>query len=390
MLKPQLYIEHIDGWADSLHRHTSTTEGRERVCLSETDKGHRGIARMLRTGRCDDGFGCRAASARLWSLIAVRPSRQSRWRDRKVASRFSYAIEQRFEPVYAHSPPPTTLDGVQIRPHCAPAGMRPSGETQAERTGLALLPARSAIGPAGNAGGNRGRPRRTAGPGAARSRDGSRRDHQDPAGDRARPAAGHLVRHGPGDPVRLAETGSGQLVPGRRRPVPASGPALALPGEAGRAGGSPRLVRGRARGRRQRPGVEEITAEASAASLPASRRTGADSCLRYLNARHEYLRYDQALAEGWPIATGVIEGACRHHRRPPRHRRGQMGPGRRRSRPHPPRSDQQRQLRRVLELPPRPRAPAPLSRHQAGEIRTRRLSGYLTPAELHLIRTFAP
>ena len=65
-------------------------------------------------------------------------------------------------------------------------------------------------------------------------------------------------------------------------------------------------------GRRQRQGVEKITAEASAASLPASRRTGADSCVRYLNARHEYLRYDQALAEGSPIATGVIEGACRH------------------------------------------------------------------------------
>jgi hypothetical protein len=58
--------------------------------------------------------------------------------------------------------------------------------------------------------------------------------------------------------------------------------------------------------------AEEITAEASAASLPVSRRTGADSCTRYLNARHEHLRYDQALAEGWPIATGVIEGACRH------------------------------------------------------------------------------
>ena len=57
---------------------------------------------------------------------------------------------------------------------------------------------------------------------------------------------------------------------------------------------------------------QEITPEASAASLPASRRAGADSCTRYLNARHEYLRYDQALAEGWPIATGVIEGACRH------------------------------------------------------------------------------
>ncbi len=57
---------------------------------------------------------------------------------------------------------------------------------------------------------------------------------------------------------------------------------------------------------------EEITAEASAASLPTSRRTGADSCVRYLNARREYLRYGQALADGWPIATGVIEGACRH------------------------------------------------------------------------------
>ena len=91
-----------------------------------------------------------------------------------------------------------------------------------------------------------------------------RRDHQDPAGDRARPAAGHPVRHGPGDPVRLAETGSGQLVPGRRRPVPASGPALALPGEAGRAGGSPRLVRGRARGHRPpvRPGHRQTAARA--------------------------------------------------------------------------------------------------------------------------------
>jgi hypothetical protein len=57
---------------------------------------------------------------------------------------------------------------------------------------------------------------------------------------------------------------------------------------------------------------QEITAEAGTAGLPASRRAGADSCTRYLNARHEYLRYDQALAKGWPIATGVIEGACRH------------------------------------------------------------------------------
>jgi hypothetical protein len=58
--------------------------------------------------------------------------------------------------------------------------------------------------------------------------------------------------------------------------------------------------------------AEEIAAEAGSAGLTPSRRTGADACVRYLSARHEYLRYDQALAEGWPIATGVIEGACRH------------------------------------------------------------------------------
>ena len=56
----------------------------------------------------------------------------------------------------------------------------------------------------------------------------------------------------------------------------------------------------------------EITAEADAASLAATQRTGADACVRYLTTKHEYLRYDQALAAGWPIAAGVIEGACRH------------------------------------------------------------------------------
>lgn len=32
----------------------------------------------------------------------------------------------------------------------------------------------------------------------------------------------------------------------------------------------------------------------------------------YLQAKEPYLDYPRALAEGWPIATGVIEGACRH------------------------------------------------------------------------------
>jgi hypothetical protein len=34
--------------------------------------------------------------------------------------------------------------------------------------------------------------------------------------------------------------------------------------------------------------------------------------LRYLEAKQPYLDYPAALANGWPIATGVIEGACRH------------------------------------------------------------------------------
>jgi hypothetical protein len=56
----------------------------------------------------------------------------------------------------------------------------------------------------------------------------------------------------------------------------------------------------------------EIAAQADAAGLTAAQRNGADACVRYLTAKQEFLRYDQALAAGWPIATGVIEGACRH------------------------------------------------------------------------------
>ena len=37
-----------------------------------------------------------------------------------------------------------------------------------------------------------------------------------------------------------------------------------------------------------------------------------DKCANYLKKYKKYLRYDEALAAGTPIATGVIEGACRH------------------------------------------------------------------------------
>ncbi len=41
-------------------------------------------------------------------------------------------------------------------------------------------------------------------------------------------------------------------------------------------------------------------------------RKPVDDCARYLLNNRPYLRYDVFLAEGFPIATGVIEGACRH------------------------------------------------------------------------------
>jgi hypothetical protein len=37
-----------------------------------------------------------------------------------------------------------------------------------------------------------------------------------------------------------------------------------------------------------------------------------DRAVTYLTNNHPYMRYDKALANGWPIATGLIEGACRH------------------------------------------------------------------------------
>jgi len=39
---------------------------------------------------------------------------------------------------------------------------------------------------------------------------------------------------------------------------------------------------------------------------------GADRCADYLTNKAPYLDYATALERGWPIATGVIEGACRH------------------------------------------------------------------------------
>ncbi|MGM0597777.1 MAG: hypothetical protein ACQES9_12145, partial [Myxococcota bacterium] len=42
------------------------------------------------------------------------------------------------------------------------------------------------------------------------------------------------------------------------------------------------------------------------------RRKPIDKCIRYLKKHLKYLRYNIALSRGYPICTGVIEGACQY------------------------------------------------------------------------------
>ncbi|MBM7168096.1 ISKra4 family transposase [Streptomyces sp. G44] len=53
----------------------------------------------------------------------------------------------------------------------------------------------------------------------------------------------------------------------------------------------------------------EMTVQATAEQLPATRRDAILTCARYLTGHLDQLRYDTALAAGWPIATGAVEGA---------------------------------------------------------------------------------
>ena len=46
--------------------------------------------------------------------------------------------------------------------------------------------------------------------------------------------------------------------------------------------------------------------------LPQSKWDKVEDCLTYFAARSEYMRYDEYLAAGYPIGSGVVEGACRH------------------------------------------------------------------------------
>ncbi len=55
-----------------------------------------------------------------------------------------------------------------------------------------------------------------------------------------------------------------------------------------------------------------IRRRATSNNYDEKERRGADTAADYLDAKADHLDYAAALASGWPIATGVIEGACRH------------------------------------------------------------------------------
>jgi hypothetical protein len=55
-----------------------------------------------------------------------------------------------------------------------------------------------------------------------------------------------------------------------------------------------------------------IRRRATTYGYAGAERQGADECARYLDNKEEYLDYAAALAKGWPIATGIVEGACRY------------------------------------------------------------------------------
>ena len=58
--------------------------------------------------------------------------------------------------------------------------------------------------------------------------------------------------------------------------------------------------------------IASIRRTATCRGLTATARKPADTCADYIEHYKAYVQYDAYLKAGLPIATGVIEGACRH------------------------------------------------------------------------------
>jgi hypothetical protein len=68
-----------------------------------------------------------------------------------------------------------------------------------------------------------------------------------------------------------------------------------------------KLLEGKAR--RVIGGIRQM---ATKRGLSKHHRKKAEQCLNYFADRCEYMKYDEYLAAGYPIGSGVVEGACRH------------------------------------------------------------------------------
>jgi hypothetical protein len=58
--------------------------------------------------------------------------------------------------------------------------------------------------------------------------------------------------------------------------------------------------------------VAALDEEARAPARSDAQRKVAGQTAAYYRRNLPYLRYDEYLARGWPIGTGVVEGACGH------------------------------------------------------------------------------
>jgi hypothetical protein len=58
--------------------------------------------------------------------------------------------------------------------------------------------------------------------------------------------------------------------------------------------------------------IAALEAEANDPMYTATQRQGVRRTLGYYQRNRPYMHYDEYLAHGWPIGTGVVEGACRH------------------------------------------------------------------------------
>ena len=58
--------------------------------------------------------------------------------------------------------------------------------------------------------------------------------------------------------------------------------------------------------------IQTLENLAQDASLSIAQRETLNTTIGYYRRNLPYMRYDQYLTQGWPIATGVVEGTCGH------------------------------------------------------------------------------